>query len=154
MQPIPRKPRTRWLGIMSHFRPMQDEISPWVVRLWEMAVDLDRSPAWRAWWEPAGLPRLELWPGAAKREKSRLTYNGHRVLVESSSPQLDAAWGDLERQMRREGRGEVWPEELPEAFWQGTVDAVYGSLSFVDTTLRLGGLPARLHPQSAARPGP
>jgi hypothetical protein len=130
---------------------MQDEINPFIIELWRMAVDLDRAPAWRAWWEPAGIPRLELRPGAAPRAHSHLTHVGRRLQVDTTWPALWSIAKELDRQLRRKGT-DTWPDEMPTAFWEATGDAVYGSLQIVDSALGLGGLPSRLQQPIAARP--
>ena len=137
------KPRTRWLGIMSHFRPSEDEISAFVVQLWQMARDIDRAPAWLAWWRPAGFPRLELRPGASEFASWHLTQRGRRLVVDSTWPQLWLAATAYEEQLPPNAEGAQADQEAT-ILRDATTEAVYGSLAIVDDALDLGGLPPRV----------
>jgi hypothetical protein len=61
----PRKPTMKWFKLFSHYHPASDEIPAFVERLWKVAGQVDRDPAWIAWWETTPYRALNISFGPA-----------------------------------------------------------------------------------------
>ena len=83
----PTKPSTNWFRIFDNYRPATDEIPPHVIRFWRLAVAVDRDAAWRSWWQPADLVRLDLWVGAGA-DALQLERRGDSLHAKASSAEL------------------------------------------------------------------
>lgn len=106
----PTKPNTSWFRIFDNYHPTGDEIPPHVARFWRLAVAVDRDPGWRDWWQPASIPRLDLWVGAGAASP-QLERRGDSLRANASSaelwrlvrqdPPLDASGSDFDDVMDR-----------------------------------------------------
>lgn len=87
----PTKPRTTWLKLFPHYRPNQDEVPEHVVWFWRYSVQIDRDPAWIAWW--AGSPAKTLIigvPPAPTRRRHLQQGRDGSVSISAGSPEAFA----------------------------------------------------------------
>lgn len=108
----PRKPSTKWFKILSHFRPGSDEISANVAWLWQLAKAIDKDPAWTAWWQPSGIPTLELWPLGHPNDARHIERRGDVLHVTGHSAALYTYASRLDREGAGHDQGLVLTEEM------------------------------------------
>jgi hypothetical protein len=142
-----RKPKTSWFGIYSNIRPGRDEAGSELAIIWDLARSIDQSLEWQHWWNPAGIPRLEIRPLFHGRDIPFTARRmGRQLLVQGGTAASSLAMESFDDSP--EG---VWDKEWVDAN-QTRIDsatanlktAVYALILSVSADLGLQHLPGHL----------
>lgn len=80
--------------------------------LWQLAKAIDKDPAWTAWWQPSGIPTLELWPLGHPDDARHIERRGDVLHVTGHSAALYTYASRLDREGAGHDQGLVLTEEM------------------------------------------